>query len=100
MIFFLVINSSTSSEDKVEKVVRPPKIPMITKGSIQSNLSDEPNKKPMIKLPTMLTKGVATGNILLNLRLQKLVIKPRMTAPMPPPNMINKQLIMRYVPPI
>ena len=65
--FCLSTNIFTSSEDKVEKVVNPPRTPIISNGCIQDVCIVIPIIKPIKKLPIILTNGVAIGNGEVNL---------------------------------
>ena len=56
----------TSSLDKVENVVNPPKIPVMKNEFIQLMCSDNPDTVPINTHPIILTINVPTGNLVIN----------------------------------
>ena len=77
------------SQEKVEKVVKPPQIPVARNNLYssvnQSNLSGSVRNIPMRKHPMIFTKKVEYGNGLLIHPVNDLLTKYRNALPIPPP---------------
>ncbi len=77
---------------KLEKVVKPPNIPIIKKNFMLSEIfafAKNPISKPISKEPKRLTRKVPVGKPVLEL-LKKLAIRCLPTAPIAPPKAIYK----------